>query len=50
MLEFIQDFFKDKNDEMNKLRFKRLILFMIFLSLLSGLFQQYLVLKVLWSK
>ena len=36
MLEFIQDFFKDKNDEMNKLRFKRLILLMIFLSLLSG--------------
>ena len=36
MVKFIQDFFKDKNDEMNKLRFKRLILFMIFLSLLYG--------------
>ena len=36
MVKFIQDFFIDKNDEMNRLRFKRLILLMIFLSLMSG--------------
>jgi len=36
MIKFIKDFFKDKNDEMNKLRFRRLILLMIFMSLLSG--------------
>ena len=36
MIKFIENFFKDKNDEMNKLRFRRLILLMIFMSLLSG--------------
>ncbi len=36
MIKFIENFFKDRNDEMNKLRFRRLILLMIFMSLLSG--------------
>ena len=36
MIKFIENFFKDRNDEMNKLRFMRLILLMIFMSLLSG--------------
>ena len=36
MIKFIEKFFKDRNDEMNKLRFRRLILLMIFMSLLSG--------------
>ena len=36
MIKFIENFFKDRNDEMNKLKFRRLILLMIFMSLLSG--------------
>ena len=36
MIKFIENFFKDRNNEMNKLRFRRLILLMIFMSLLSG--------------
>ena len=36
MIKFIENFFKDRKDEMNKLRFRRLILLMIFMSLLSG--------------
>ena len=36
MIKFIENLFKDRNDEMNKLRFRRLILLMIFMSLLSG--------------
>ena len=36
MIKFIENFFKDRNDAMNKLRFRRLILLMIFMSLLSG--------------
>jgi hypothetical protein len=36
MIKFIENFFKDRNDEMNKLIFRRLILLMIFMSLLSG--------------
>jgi hypothetical protein len=36
MIKFIENFFKDRNDEMNKLSFRRLILLMIFMSLLSG--------------
>lgn len=36
MIKFIENFFKDRNDEMNKLRFRRLILLMIFMSLLSS--------------
>ena len=36
MIKYIENFFKDRNDEMNKLRFRRLILLMIFMSLFSG--------------